>query len=160
MKYTQQQLIAFITLASTGVLGGALVSQYGFGLHPCHLCLLQRVPHAGVIALGIAALVTRKHQRIMLALMGAILLMGAGIALYHVGVEHGMFEAGCSAKYPVGMSTEDMRKAIAEAPLVTCDQAMGYVFGVSLAAWNAIISIGLSIASFFFLYKTPRPAKS
>ena len=48
-----------IAMASILILGGviplagALVSQYGFGFHPCHFCLLQRYPYLVVIAAGV-----------------------------------------------------------------------------------------------------------
>ena len=35
------------------LLGGAYLSQYGFGLHPCEMCWWQRYPHFA--ALGLAA---------------------------------------------------------------------------------------------------------
>ena len=37
--------------------GGALVSQYGFGLHPCEMCYWQRWPHQTAIVLALLALV-------------------------------------------------------------------------------------------------------
>src|SRR3546814_6094212 len=34
--------------------GGALVSQYGFGLYPCEMCYWQRWPHQAAALLAVA----------------------------------------------------------------------------------------------------------
>ena len=44
-------VVAF--LAPLLLYGGALVSQYGFGLHPCEMCYWQRWPHQAAIVLDL-----------------------------------------------------------------------------------------------------------
>ena len=41
-----------------------------------------------------------------------------------------------------GMSTDELLKALAAAPIVRCDAAQWRLFGVSLAGWNALVSLG------------------
>ena len=48
--------------------GGALVSQYGFGLHPCEMCYWQRWPHQAAILLALIALLLRRNDKAMRAL--------------------------------------------------------------------------------------------
>ena len=49
-------------LASLLLYGGALVSQYGFGLHPCEMCYWQRWPHDLAIVLALFGIGFRKEK--------------------------------------------------------------------------------------------------
>jgi disulfide bond formation protein DsbB len=72
----------------------------------------------------------------------AIAVSGA-IGVYHAGVEAGIFEGitTCTA-LGQGGSTADMLKQITQAPLVRCDQIQFSFLGISMAGWNAILSLG------------------
>lgn len=155
---TPRQLLLLVAFASAGILGGALIGQYFFDLHPCHLCILQRWPHGLVVALafaGFAFIKTDKKLRVVLMLCCAILLVGAGIASYHAGVEMGILKGpdGCSADASSEVSLEELRAQISGAALVSCTQAMAYIFGLSMAAWNALISLGIVGFVVFYLWK-------
>src|SRR3546814_1827450 len=66
--------------------GGALVSQYGFGLHPCEMCYWQRWPHQAAILLGLAALLMRRNDKAMraLTLLAALAIAVSGaIGVFH-----------------------------------------------------------------------------
>ena len=45
--------------------GGALVSQFGFGLHPCEMCYWQRWPHQAAIVLAALALLLSRNTAAM-----------------------------------------------------------------------------------------------
>lgn len=136
-------LLLAALLASALILGVALVSQYGFGLFPCELCILQRIPYAVIIVLaGMGAYSLRTQRRLMMvaALCAALFAVDAGIAAYHAGVELHIFPgpSGCTADNSKEQTLEEMRRAIMEAQLVPCDQPMVHVLGLSMAAWNAV----------------------
>ena len=77
------------------------------------------------------------------------------IACYHTGVEYGWFKGPDACSNTGGeMTIEEMRAAIMAAPLVTCDQAMAYIFGLSMAAWNAMMAFAAGAATLFRLRKT------
>ena len=38
-------MASILILGALLPLAAALVAQFGFGLHPCHFCLLQRYPY-------------------------------------------------------------------------------------------------------------------
>ncbi len=126
----------------------ALISQYGFGLPPCELCIYQRVPY--VLIAVVAGLALTLHQRLralrlLLLLCGTLYLADAGIAAYHAGVEWGYFEglSGCSAgELPPGATLEDMRRQLMEAPVVSCKDAMFVFLGLSMAGWTALYAMG------------------
>ena len=47
------QARALAVLISAALLGGAYLSQYGFGLFPCEMCWWQRYPHFAALGLGL-----------------------------------------------------------------------------------------------------------
>jgi disulfide bond formation protein DsbB len=70
------------------LLGGAYVSQYWGGLHPCEMCWWQRYAHMAAIALAVlafAAARTGLGKALILSAAVAILVSG-GIGVYHAGV--------------------------------------------------------------------------
>ncbi len=129
---------------SAALLLGALAFQYIGGIAPCHLCLLQRWPHAIAIALG--ALILVVPARILAALGGMVTLVGAGIGFYHVGVEQGWWEGPttCTAPEPGALAPADLLNQILATPVVLCDQVAWSLFGISMAGWNVIGSLVLA----------------
>lgn len=136
----------------------ALVGQYFLALHPCELCIYQRIPYAVIVFLGLFAfyfVATPKKLYSIFIICALLFIADAGIAFYHVGVESGFFPApdACSANSAAGQSLEEMRAAIMNAPLVSCKQAMAYIFGLSMAAWNFIYASAAALACAVFLFK-------
>jgi disulfide bond formation protein DsbB len=136
-----------LALASAAILLGALALQYLGGLPPCRLCIWQRWPYVALIVLG--GVGWRARPRAMLGLATLVLLVGAGLAAYHVGIEQGWWAlpASCVAGGG-GESVEELKRLLAEAP-PACDQ-VGFTFlGLTLAGWNFVAS--LALAAFAFL---------
>lgn len=131
---TQARALALAIPA--GLLGGAYISQYGFGLYPCEMCWWQRWPHFAAIAFALASYAF-VPARVWTALAGLAVITSGVIGGFHAGVEYGWWEGitGCST-LPSGTDVMD----ISAAPLVRCDVAPWSLFGVSLAGWNFLIS--------------------
>jgi disulfide bond formation protein DsbB len=147
---TPKCLLLGAVIASAVMLTAAFAAQYGFGLYPCELCMAQRYPYAAIIVLGlIGCLVKSPRSRYGIAMLCALLfLIDSGIAFYHTGVELGWFPtpSACSNPASTGHETlEEMRAQIMSAPLVTCNQAMAHIFGLSLAAWNGIGALAFAL---------------
>ena len=86
-------VVAF--LAPLLLYGGALVSQFGFGLHPCEMCYWQRWPHQAAMVLAALALLLRRNDAAMrtLTLLAAVAIAISGaIGIFHAGVEYGFWE--------------------------------------------------------------------
>lgn len=131
-----------LALAGGVILLAALALQYLGGLAPCPLCVWQRWPYALVIALGVVG--WRWRPRAMLGIAALTLLAGAGIGVYHVGIEQGWWAlpAGCAAGQSAE-SVEDLRRLLAEAP-PACDQVAFTFLGLSLAGWNVVAALALA----------------
>jgi len=143
---TATRLAGAIALAMpAALLGGAFISQYGFGLFPCEMCWWQRYPH--FIALAFAVLArARAPWRTMLWVAATAMAVSGLIGGFHAGVEYGWWEGltACTANPLAGGG--DPLEAILNAPLVRCDLAPWSLFGISLAGWNFLFSIAAALA--------------
>ena len=137
-------------LLPVALLGGALGSQYLGGLHPCEMCYWQRWPHAAAIvlaALAFTAPAESGRSRTLTLLAALAIAISGVIGVYHAGVEAKIFEGftTCTA-LAKGLTPEEMLKAITRAPLVRCDEVQFRFLGISMAGWNAILSLGGAFA--------------
>ena len=132
------------------LLGGALVSQYGFGLYPCEMCMWQRYPHYAAIGLALLANFAQPRRLWTAAAAFAILVSGA-IGLFHAGVEYGWWEGITGCALTADTSGADALEAIMNAPLVRCDAPAWTFLGISLAGWNFLISTASGLAIFWLL---------
>ncbi|HEX8653668.1 MAG TPA: disulfide bond formation protein B [Allosphingosinicella sp.] len=144
-------------LVPAALLAGAYGSQYLGGLTPCEMCYWQRWPHFLALALGLLsfALAARMPDRgrslVWLAAL-AILTSGA-IGAYHAGVELKIFEGFTQCS---GLGAGNSLHDILSAPLVRCDQVQWSLLGISMAGWNAILSIGFACVILWLSLRRPR----
>jgi len=140
-----------ILAGSLAALAGAFIAQYGFDLQPCVLCIYQRWPYAVAAALAVLCLFLPAQQR-QWALTAAIvaLLVGGGIAGYHVGVEQHWWAgtAGCTGG-ATPATLEELRAQVMSAPVVRCDEVAFSLFGISMAGYNLLYAIGLAALAAF-----------
>lgn len=142
---TRRQLFLLATLGSLGLLLGAFAFQYIGGLAPCKLCIWQRWPHAVAILIGALALITGVQ---LLGYLGALaVLFGAGVALYHVGIEQKWWlgPTTCSSGSTEGLTPEQLLEQIMAAPLVRCDEIAWEMLNISMAGWNGLFSVALAV---------------
>jgi len=125
------------------LLGGALISEYGFGLYPCEMCIWQRWPHLVAILLALLGIMFNQIRGAQLMIVAAALaIMTSGlIGGFHAGVEYGWWEGITSCSTTID-SGGDMLETIMNAPLIRCDVAPWSLFGISLAGFNFIFSVG------------------
>jgi disulfide bond formation protein DsbB len=153
------KLIAFA--APAALLAGAYYFQYGRGLPPCEMCWWQRYAHMAALAFAIIALIggklpDRGRSFVWLAALG--ILASGLIGGYHAGVEAGLFEGftQCTSLTGGGSgSNDDLLKAIIAAPIVRCDQVPWSLFGISMAGWNAILSVLGALVVLWLSLKRP-----
>ena len=143
---TKKNLMLLAAFGSLALLVGAYVFQ-ALGYAPCKLCLWQRWPHGA--AIGIGALVLLLGPLGLLGLAGALAaLTTAGIGIYHTGVERGYWEGptSCSGNGNSldGLSGADLLSTDAPNTIVMCDEVAWAFAGLSMASWNALISLALA----------------
>lgn len=139
------------------LLAGALGSQYLGGLYPCEMCHWQRWPHYAAIPLALLAIILRGKGAgtLFLWLAIAAIFASGAIGLFHAGVEYGWWEGltRCSTAPGAG---GDFLADIMATPIISCEQPQWTLFGISLAGFNAIISIGAAMVIAWLTRKTTR----
>ncbi len=152
-----------LLLASVATLGGAYAFQYIGGLQPCTLCLYQRWPWWIAGGFAIAALLMIRDRRATRALAGfgaLAVLAGMGIAIYHAGVEQHWWAgpSACSGTAAAPQTLDALRAQILAAPVVRCDDIPWSLFGISMAGYNALISLATGFGIFSLLRRNRRTA--
>jgi len=151
--FAKARLLALVV--PSALMLGALGSQYIGGLHPCEMCYWQRWPHDAAIVLALFAFGTRvnKASHVLVALAALAIMVSGGIGVFHAGVEYGWWEGitTCSTT-AAGVSLEDIMRA----PVVRCDVPQWTLLGISLAGYNAIISLGAGVVILGLLRRAGR----
>jgi disulfide bond formation protein DsbB len=137
-------LIAFLLGFAT--IAAALGSQYIGGLYPCELCLEQRMAYYwGLpILLGVLVLWNRLPLAVWYLLMAVVTVIfawGTFMGAFHAGVEWG-FWPGPTACSGVGdsFSFDQLNNMT---PVIGCDVVQFRFLGISLAGYNALISLAI-----------------
>ncbi len=147
--------VALIVCAVVSAL--LLAGAHGFErigkLAPCALCLDQREVHwmvLGVVAIGGVGWLVLKSEKLLTATLGLIALVytySTFLSGYHAGVEWKFWPgpATCSAGTALITVTDpsDLLSQLDTAPIVSCTDAAWRMFGISMAGYNAAISLGL-----------------
>ena len=141
-----------IFAASAATILGAWYFQLVVKLPPCPLCLEERIPYYIVIPLSLliaaAALVRAPRSLMILGFLAviAIMLCGAALGAYHAGVEWGFWPGPTDCSGPMTDFTKGgaLLNQLQSIRVVRCDEAAWRFLGVSLAGYNALISLVLA----------------
>ena len=154
---SERRLVLLAVLGHAGLLAGAFAFQLA-GYAPCRMCLWQRWPHWAALAFG-ALVLARIAPRATAALAGLAALATAGIGAFHAGVEQGWWPgpASCSGGGAglSGLSGADLLSTDVADAIVMCDD-IAWQLGLSMAGWNAVLS--LALAALWFVAWRGMPA--
>jgi disulfide bond formation protein DsbB len=142
--------VAVATLGAATI-AGAWFFQYALGLQPCPLCLEQRTPYYIAIPLAVIVAVAalRHAPRAVVAgglvVIALAMLWGAGLGVYHAGVEWHWWPGpqDCSGPVTSFGSARDLLKQIQSTSVVRCDEAAWRFLGLSLAGYNVLIALAM-----------------
>jgi len=146
---TRPQVLAL--LVPGALLAGALGSQYLGGLHPCEMCYWQRYAHWAGLSFATLALALVGARRPLLLLAALAIGLSGAIGLFHAGVEAGWWEGFTTCTATGARTLQD----ILNTPLIRCDQVQWAFLGLSLAAWNAILSLAAAGVIAWLTLKRP-----
>jgi disulfide bond formation protein DsbB len=136
--------------ATAALIAYALFAQYGLGLEPCPLCILQRVAVIGMGLLFLLALVhdpRRGGAAVYGILIGLVAVGGSMVAARHVWIQAQppgtVAECGASLDYmldvlPPGEVLMKVLKGSGE-----CSKLDWSWLGLSMPAWVLIACLGL-----------------
>ena len=148
-------LSAAAIIAVVGVLTMAAVYyvQYVMLLAPCPLCLEQRMAFYGSVPLAAlcsgSAPVTAPRARSARSASSSLpppCCGTPGLAAYHAGVEWKFWQGPTDCSGPIDKlgSVTNMMNQLQRISLVRCDEAAWRFFGISLAGYDALVSLGLA----------------
>lgn len=138
-------------LVSAAMLAVAhLYFQRFLGLHPCALCLDQRNWHWAALGVGLLGFLVARFRpawaRWAALAVGVVFVASFVQGAHHVAVEQGWVVAQCDV---VDLDNVDLRFDVnAPLELPKCDQIAWQWLGISMAGYNALISVLLALASF------------
>ena len=142
-----------LTLGMSVVIASALSFEHIGGYVPCALCLLQRDPYYIGVPLGLVAILVAWLRlppvitKVLIALIVLTMLIGAGLGIYHSGVEWRFWEgpATCSTSVnAVSQNAGSLLDDINKQHGPSCTDATLRVLGLSFAGWNVIASLVLA----------------
>ncbi len=134
-------------LLPAALLAGAWGSQLIGHLYPCEMCHWQRWPHYAALAFAaLAYVVPQRSIAKALVIVAALLIAVSGaIGVAHAGVEYHWWNGFTACTQTVdlrGLGPSARLEALMKAPVVRCDVAQWSFAGISLAGFNAILSLG------------------
>jgi disulfide bond formation protein DsbB len=140
----------FAFLLGLATILGALGSQFLGGLQPCELCLEQRLPYYW--GLPVLALILVLWNRLPLplwylgmAIVTILFAWGTYLGAFHSGVEWGFWPGptACSGTGAgLSLSLESLNDL---QPVIGCDVVQFRFLGLSLAGYNALISLAIVV---------------
>ena len=139
-------------LIPAALLAGAWGSQLIGHLYPCEMCHWQRWPHYAALVAALAAFAVPREAKGLTLLAAVLIAVSGAIGVYHAGVEWGWWHGvtACTQTAAVtGTTAADRLASLMRVPMIRCDVAQWRLFGVSLAGWNAAVSLvgaGLVVA--------------
>lgn len=152
-----QQARALALLVPFALLAAAFGSEHIGGLFPCEMCWWQRWAHIAALAFALLSFAPTPDKGRSLVWLAALAILASGaIGAYHAGVEAGIFEGFTQCTATSGGSADDMLADIMNTPLIRCDEVQWSFLGISMAGWNAIVSIGFALLILWLSIKRPR----
>ena len=153
---------ALALLVPAALLGGAYAFQYWERLVPCEMCWWQRYPHMAALAFALAALLAGRlpdRGRSLVWLAALAIAVSGGLGVYHAGVELHFWQGLTQCSQTAGgASGGDLLNSLMDTPLVRCDEVQWSWLGISMAGWNAILSLTGALVILWLSLKRPRQA--
>tara|TARA_B110000438_G_C15496913_1_gene513928 strand:- start:22 stop:507 length:486 start_codon:yes stop_codon:yes gene_type:complete len=139
--------LKIVLIFSVFALIAAYFIQYILGHEPCNLCLIERIPYLASIILISLILFLNRCEKLASLIVGLFFIFGAIISFYHFGIEQGFFNESlvCNlGNNNTSLSAQDLLKQL-EKQTVSCKNVTFKVLGLSLATFNTIISLIISV---------------
>lgn len=154
LDHTLDHWLAWVVFTSVLMLAAAHAFETFGGYAPCTLCLRQREVYWVGGAVALAGLLAKQRlglsgiDRSFSVLLGFIFAVGTATAIYHAGAEWKFWPgpttcASTGAKVALGSLTA-IANGTAQIKPPACDEAAWRLFGVSMAGFNALISLKLT----------------
>ena len=153
-----------LALAIEAIIVATIAGAFAFeaaGYAPCELCLKERVPYylgmaLGALVIGVAWRGARVAMQIGFALLALLFLFGAGFGAWHAGIEWSLWAGptDCTGSLARASSNADFLHQLETVRVVRCDAVAIRILGLSLAGWNALVSLGVAFLAVIAFRRT------
>ena len=129
--------------------------EFILGHEPCNLCKIERIPYIGSIIIISFLIFTNRWEKILLSITLLLFIFGAVTSVYHVGIEQGIFSESLLCELGLNsniQNPDELLKTLEKTP-VSCKDVTFKIFGLSLATFNAVLSIVVSCILFKLIIK-------
>ena len=129
--------------------------EFILGHEPCSLCKIERIPYIGSIILGSLLLFINRWGKIILIMILLLFVFGSVISLYHIGIEQSIFSESFLCELGINNNIQnpnELLKNLEKTP-ISCKDVTFKIFGLSLATFNAVLSIVISYIMFKLILK-------
>jgi disulfide bond formation protein DsbB len=145
------------------LLGGAYGFQYLWAhLWPCEMCWWQRYAHFAALPFALGAVLAGPRLgdggRALVWLAALAIFVSGAIGFYHAGVELKLLPGFTQCTAAAAGSAEDMLRDVFARPMVRCDDVQWSWLGISMAAWNAIVSLLSALVILWLSLRKKKPA--
>ena len=155
--------LAIMAIAAA-TLAGAWFFQLVLEILPCPMCLEQRyayyfaVPFAALLAFVAAKGAPRSLVLAGLAILALAALGNAVFGAYHAGVEWGLWKGptDCTGTGFNPGSAGSLLDNLDKVKIIRCDEVQFRFLGISLAGYNALISLLMAAIAAWGMAKTSR----
>tara|TARA_Y100000768_G_scaffold326541_1_gene263894 strand:+ start:601 stop:1065 length:465 start_codon:yes stop_codon:yes gene_type:complete len=152
---SNKNTVNFLIILSFTALSFAYFVEFFLGHEPCNLCKIERIPYIGTLILGSLVIFTNKWKKIILSLIFLLFVFGTIVSIYHVGIEQGFFNESLLCNLGLNtniQNTEELLKNLEKTP-ISCKDVTFKIFGLSLATFNAVLSIVVSYILLKLVFK-------
>ena len=140
-----------VAVVGAGAIAGAWFFELVIKLKPCPMCLEQRIPYyIGIpLAVVVAFAAFRKAPRMLvlggLVVLAGLMLWNTYMGVFHAGVEWKWWlgPAECTGTPEFGGAGGFLNR-LQNINITRCDEAAWRFLGISLAGYNALISLALT----------------
>ena len=135
-----------LIILSVIALSFAYFVEFILGHEPCSLCKIERIPYIGSLILGSLLLFINKWEKQILIIILLFFVFGSVISIYHIGIEQGFFNESLLCELGINnniQNPDELLKTLKKTP-VSCKDVTFKIFGLSLATFNAVLSIFVS----------------
>jgi len=137
VMFRDDQIARLMGAGALALLLGALGFQYFAHLAPCEMCHWQRWPYIAAALVGLVLVsFWKKDLRLLAKLTIALVAISGLIGAYQTGMQWGFLPGpgACTVDHAYVMGSG------APPPEVSCNAVTWSLFGLSLAAYNAIFA--------------------
>src|SRR5258708_37688822 len=143
-----EQIARMTGAGALALIAGALGFQYLGHIAPCEMCHWQRWPYVAAAAIGLIGVAAWKKDARSLAIAAIVLVALSGlIGAYQTGMQWGLLPGpdACTVDHAYVMGSG------APPPQVSCNAVTWSLFGLSLAAYNAVFAFLIAGTGAFLL---------